>query len=70
MYMMLCARMLPATEHGMEREKFAQGNRDFEQIKTLSYHAMAAFNTSTRLFDGLMYFVVILAGPSRQSTYS
>ena len=46
----------------MEREKFAQGNRDFEQIKTLSYHAMAAFNTSTRLFDGLMYFVVILAG--------
>ena len=46
----------------MEREKFAQGNRDFEEIKTLSYHAMAAFNTSTRLFDGLMYFVVILAG--------
>ena len=46
----------------IEREKFAQGNRDFEQIKTLSYHAMAAFNTSTRLFDGLMYFVVILAG--------
>ena len=46
----------------MEREKFAQGNRDFEQIKTLSYHAMAAFNTSTRLFDGLMYFVFILAG--------
>ena len=33
----------------MERGKFAQGNRDFEQIKTLSYHAMAAFNTSTRL---------------------
>ena len=23
---------------------------------------MAAFNTSTRMFDGLMYFVVILAG--------
>ena len=46
----------------IEREKFAQGNRDFEQIETLSYHAMAAFNTSTRLFDGLMYFVVILAG--------
>ena len=42
--------------------KFEQGNRDFEQIKTLSYYAMAAFNTSTRLFDGLMYLVVILAG--------
>ena len=45
-----------------EREKFAQGNKDFEQIKTLGYYAMAAFNTSTRLFDGLMYLVVILAG--------
>ena len=46
----------------LEREKFEQGNRDFENIKTLGYYAMAAFNTSTRLFDGLMYFVVILAG--------
>ena len=45
-----------------ERAKFAQGNKDFEQIKTLGYYAMAAFNTSTRLFDGLMYLVVILAG--------
>ena len=45
-----------------EREKFAKGNKDFEQIKTLGYYAMAAFNTSTRLFDGLMYLVVILAG--------
>ena len=45
-----------------EREKFAEGNHAFENIKTLTYHAMAAFNTSTRLFDGLMYLVVILAG--------
>ncbi|MGN0708227.1 MAG: ABC transporter ATP-binding protein [Faecalibacterium sp.] len=45
-----------------EREKFEDGNREFEQIKTLGYYAMAAFNTSTRLFDGLMYLVVILAG--------
>lgn len=45
-----------------EREKFAEGNRSFENIKTLTYYAMAAFNTSTRLFDGLMYLVVILAG--------
>ena len=45
-----------------EREKFARGNRAFEQIKTLGYYAMGAFNTSTRLFDGLMYLVVILAG--------
>ena len=45
-----------------EREKFAKGNREFEEIKTLGYYAMGAFNTSTRLFDGLMYLVVILAG--------
>ena len=45
-----------------ERVKFEQGNKDFEHIKTLGYYAMAAFNTSTRLFDGLMYLVVILAG--------
>ena len=46
----------------LEREKFEQGNRAFESIKTKGYYAMAAFNTSTRLFDGLMYLVVILAG--------
>ena len=45
-----------------EREKFAKGNRAFEQIKTLGYYAMGAFNPSPRLFDGLMYLVVILAG--------
>ena len=45
-----------------EREKFDAGNRAFEKIKTLGYYAMAAFQTSTRLFDGLMYLVVILAG--------
>ena len=43
-----------------ERAKFLQGNKDFEQIKTLGYYAMAAFNTSTRLFDGLMYLVCLL----------
>ena len=46
----------------LERGKFEQGNRAFEEIKTKGYYAMAAFNTSTRLFDGLMYLVVILAG--------
>ena len=45
-----------------EKEKFEQGNRAFESIKTRTYHFMAAFNTSTRLFDGLMYLVVIVAG--------
>ena len=35
-------------------QKFRQGNTAFQTIKKKTYHAMAAFNTSTRLFDGLM----------------
>ena len=45
-----------------ENEKFEEGNQAFQTIKKKTYHAMAAFNTSTRLFDGLMYLVVIIAG--------
>ncbi len=45
-----------------EKAKFEEGNKAFEKIKKKSYYAMAAFNTSTRLFDGLMYLVVILSG--------
>ena len=45
-----------------ENAKFERGNQTFQTIKKKTYHAMAAFNTSTRLFDGLMYLVVIVAG--------
>ena len=45
-----------------ENTKFERGNQTFQTIKKKTYHAMAAFNTSTRLFDGLMYLVVIVAG--------
>lgn len=45
-----------------EKDKFEVGNQTFQTIKKKTYHAMAAFNTSTRLFDGLMYLVVIVAG--------
>ena len=45
-----------------EKVKFEKGNETFQTIKKQTYYAMAAFNTSTRLFDGLMYLVVILAG--------
>ena len=45
-----------------EAEKFDRGNQEFRRIKTRWYYAMAAFGTSTRLFDGLMYLVVIVAG--------
>ena len=45
-----------------EAEKFAEGNVAFQQIKKKTYHYMALFQASTRLFDGLMYLVVVLAG--------
>ncbi|MEG0768272.1 MAG: ABC transporter ATP-binding protein, partial [Clostridia bacterium] len=46
----------------MEAEKFDKGNQRFLQIKRETYLYMAGFNTSTRLFDGLMYIVVVVAG--------
>ena len=46
----------------LEKEKFAKDNDAFKAIKKRSYRYMAAFQTSTRMFDGLMYLVVIVAG--------
>ena len=46
----------------LEREKFEQDNGRFLDIKKETYRWMAAFNTTTRLFDGLMYLVGIVAG--------
>ncbi len=45
-----------------EKEKFERDNASFLSIKKDMYHWMAAFNTTTRLFDGLMYLVVLVAG--------
>ncbi len=45
-----------------EAAKFEKGNQKFQEIKKKGFYAMAAFNTSTRLFDGLMYIIVIIAG--------
>ena len=46
----------------MSAKKFEQDNGRFLDIKKETYRWMAAFNTTTRLFDGLMYLVVIVAG--------
>ncbi len=46
----------------LEREKFAEGNEEFLNIKSRAYRVMAAFSTTTRLFDGLMYLIVLVAG--------
>lgn len=45
-----------------EKAKFEQGNLSFQEIKKRTYFSMALFQCSTRLFDGLMYLVVILGG--------
>ncbi len=47
---------------GIEEEKFAKGNERFLETKALSYKYMAAFGTSNRIFDGLMYIVVVVGG--------
>ena len=46
----------------IEKEKFNSGNMHFLDIKRAMYKYMAGFQTSTRLFDGIMYIVVVVAG--------
>ena len=45
-----------------ELEKFQGENVKFLGIKRQFYKSMAGFNTVTKIFDGLMYLVVILGG--------
>ena len=46
----------------VEIEKFGRGNQYFMKIKKHTYRYMAAFQITTRSFDGLMYVLVIVAG--------
>ena len=46
----------------IEEKKFDEGNKKFLEIKKRSYECMAAFATSNRIFDGLMYIVVVIIG--------
>ncbi len=46
----------------MEEEKFRDGNQQFLQTKKVAYKAMAGFHTTTRVFDGLMYILVVIVG--------
>ena len=45
-----------------EKRKFSEGNLDYLRIKSERYRIMGAFHSSTRLFDGLMYIIVVVAG--------
>lgn len=46
----------------LEEKKFESGNSRFLDIKKEQYRAMAGFHSVTRIFDGVMYLVVIVAG--------
>lgn len=50
------------TNEEKEKEKFEQDNQSFFHIKKETYKFMAAFHTTTRAFDGLMYLVLLVAG--------
>lgn len=50
------------TNEEMENEKFHTDNQKFFAIKKETYKYMAAFQTTTRMFDGIMYLFVIIAG--------
>ncbi|MDR2157661.1 MAG: ABC transporter ATP-binding protein/permease [Clostridiales Family XIII bacterium] len=45
-----------------EEEKFDEGNSGFLNIKKETYRYMAAFQSTTRIFDGVMYITVVVAG--------
>lgn len=50
------------TNEEKEKDKFEEDNQNFFLIKKETYKFMAAFGTTTRAFDGLMYLVVVAAG--------
>ncbi len=50
------------TNEDVERDKFKDDNVKFYKYKTLSYKYMATFQVTVRLFEGVMYTVVLLGG--------
>ncbi len=46
----------------LEKDKFEKSNKKFFKIKSERYHIMGGFTSSTRLFDGIMYIVVVAIG--------
>ena len=46
----------------VEKEKFAEGNHAFLAVKKRMYHNMAGFHSVTRMFDGIMYILVVCVG--------
>ena len=46
----------------IEKEKFDAGSLKFLKLKRLSYKYMANFHTTVRLFDGMMYILILSGG--------
>lgn len=46
----------------IEKEKFNEGNKEFLRLKKLGYLYMGGFGSTNRLFEGLMYLTVVVAG--------
>lgn len=45
-----------------EASKFSKGNKRFFEAKARAYKYMGAFHTTTRVFDGVMYIVIVVIG--------
>ncbi|MBO5747262.1 MAG: ABC transporter ATP-binding protein [Clostridia bacterium] len=45
-----------------EQRRFDKGNEKFLKIKSKVYHIMGGFQSCTRLFDGVMYILVVAVG--------
>ena len=45
-----------------EEEKFNKNNQNFFKIKARSYKYMGAFHTTTRVFEGIMYILIVILG--------
>lgn len=50
------------TNEEVEQDKFEKDNGVFLDIKKLTYRYMATFQTTVKMFDGLMYLLVLVAG--------
>lgn len=46
----------------IEKDKFAAGNEKFLKLKKKSYFYMGGFGSVNRLFEGVMYLTVVVAG--------
>ncbi len=47
---------------GIEQEKFEKGNKIFYNIKKRTYYIMGGFEASNKMFDGIMYILVVMFG--------